>query len=218
MMGMLQHQLEAGRLQRHDDLAGAAVRLWVVRVGDGHDDGEGGALRGGGEPFVAVDHIVGAVLDCGGAQPDRVGAGVFRLGHGEATADRAGGQGRSQRSCCSALPWPWSTSMLPMSGAAQLKAKVAQRRAAQLLADAGKGAQRQAEAAIVRRHVRGKETVRADLRAHGFQRRQHRVETSGQQGRLQWDNVFMDNRADLFDQFWFFHSRLPSLYDDSTPC
>src|SRR5690606_19592976 len=72
----------------HNDLAGAVMAVGVG-VGDRHDDGKACAVRAGGEPLVPVDHVVVPVLDRARVHQYRVGPGVFRLGHGVATADVA---------------------------------------------------------------------------------------------------------------------------------
>ncbi len=81
------HPAEAGRVGGDDDQAGAAVGVGVG-VGDGHHDREAGSVGRRGKPFAAVEHVVVAVPHRRGPHPDRVGAGMIGLGHGEATADR----------------------------------------------------------------------------------------------------------------------------------
>src|SRR3990172_1717867 len=77
------------------DEEGGVAGLWRVCIGvsAGYDDGEAGAVGAGGEPLVAVEHPLVAVLDGRGLDQGGVGAGDLRLGHREAGAAEAIGQG-----------------------------------------------------------------------------------------------------------------------------
>ena len=110
------HQLEAGRVGRHDDQAGPQVRR-RVRVRHRHDDRERGAVGRRREPLLAVDDVVVAVDDGGGPEHHRVRAGHLRLGHREAAADLAGDERAQPPSRCSSVPCVCRISMLPASGA-----------------------------------------------------------------------------------------------------
>jgi hypothetical protein len=87
------HEVEARRVERDEDHAGAPVRR-RVRVGDRHDDRHLGADRARGEPLVPVDHPLVALALGPGGEVGRVRAGALGLGHREAGADLALEQGR----------------------------------------------------------------------------------------------------------------------------
>ena len=73
--------------RRHGDPSRPWNRF-SISVRDDHGDEEAGVAGVGGEPLVAVDHPLVAVLHGGGLEERGVGAGV-RLGHGVARADLA---------------------------------------------------------------------------------------------------------------------------------
>ena len=151
--GQIADMVEAGRGGRDDDLAGALVRggRWV---GDGHDDSEGRAVCRRGEPLVAVDHIIRPVRDRRGIQPDRVGAGVFRLGHRKATAGRATRQGPQKLLLLGGAAVGDQQFHVAGVGRLAIEQIMPDGTAAQLLADFGKGAQRQAPPAERDRDLR----------------------------------------------------------------
>ena len=80
------HPVETGGIRGNDDHAGLEVGRGPG-VGDGHDNGETGAVGTGRIPFLAVDDIVAAVFYRGGLQHNGVGAGHFNFGHGKTAAD-----------------------------------------------------------------------------------------------------------------------------------
>ena len=71
-----------------DEHRGVAVRA-AFGIGLGEDQDDVGDRRVGDEPLVAVDHPFVAVLDGGGADHGRVGAGEERFGQGERAGDLA---------------------------------------------------------------------------------------------------------------------------------
>ena len=85
VIAVVAHDLDAGRIGRDDEHRHAAVGRGV-RVRDRHDDEESGKLGVRGEPFLAVDDPVAAVLNRGCGEDQRVGA-ALRLGDGEARHD-----------------------------------------------------------------------------------------------------------------------------------
>src|SRR5438105_15630573 len=86
------HQSETGGVGRHDNLAGTLMRFGGIWIGNGHHDGESGAVGCTCEPFMAVDDIVAAVLERGSDHPGWIGAGKLRFSHGKATSNLAASQ------------------------------------------------------------------------------------------------------------------------------
>ena len=131
--------------------------------GDGHDDGEVGAVGRRREPLLAVDHVVVAVLDGRRAHHHRVRARHLRLGHREAAADLAFDE-RAQV----ALPLLLGgvgVQDLDVAGIRRLNAEheVAERAAAERLAQQPVLDHAQPEAAELDRMVRRPQPHLADL-------------------------------------------------------
>ena len=118
--------LDPFHIGRDDDLRRPPVRL-RVRVGDGHEDREGGALRAAREPLVSVDHPLVAVAHGAGPQRRRVGARRPPARSSRRTsAPRRRRAARSQRRFCSSVPNRCRISPLPASGAWHPKTSCAQ--------------------------------------------------------------------------------------------
>ena len=78
------HDLEAGRVRRHDEGAVAGLGDLGVGIGLGDDDGEVRTVGTGREPLVAVDDPLVAVANRRSLDLRRIGTRDFRLRHGEA--------------------------------------------------------------------------------------------------------------------------------------
>ena len=87
------HDLPTVRRRVDQEGRVARLRRVCVGVGAGNEDGEAGAARPRDEPLVAVDNPVVAVLHRVRLDQRRVGAGDLGLGHGEAGAATAFGEG-----------------------------------------------------------------------------------------------------------------------------
>ena len=106
----------------------STIECWRCRcgvgVGEAHEDADlaVGVADAGRPPLAAVEHDLVAVEDGRGLHVGGVGGGDAGLGHQERAADRARrAAARATRCCCSGEPYCSSTSMLPVSGALQLK-------------------------------------------------------------------------------------------------
>ena len=86
------HQVEALGIRGYDNHAGLKIGR-RFGIGNGHDNGKGGAVGGTGIPFVAVDHVIIPVFDSGGLHHHGVGTGHVHFGHGKTAADFSRNQG-----------------------------------------------------------------------------------------------------------------------------